>query len=96
MKTKKYFIEFSSNEQDMSTKIEISYKTYIEQLEFLTEQMEQSKDNEYPIEKNVKHLNERADYTETITYFWSGTGTTYLTVMECKEGYRFLTKGEQK
>lgn len=94
MKTRRYFIEFYSNEQAMSTEIEITQKEYFKQLDFLTDQVEKSKEFEYPVEKTVNYYNQRPKYKETITSFSSGLGSTYLILQECKEGYRFLPKKE--
>ena len=94
MKTRRYFIEFYSNEQAMSTEIEITQKEYFKQLNFLTDHVEKSKKFEYPVEKTVNYYNQRQEYKETITSFSSGLGYTYLISQECKEGYRFLPKKE--
>ena len=94
MKTRRYFIEFYSNEIALSTEIDLTQKEYLKQLDFLTEQVEKSKSFEYPVEKSVNYFNQRPDYNETITGFSSGLGSTYLILQECKEGYRFLSKRE--
>lgn len=89
MKTCKYYISFDSIETKMCNDIEISKKEFTRQLQYLQKQMIETADDEYPMEELEPTSYTHDTYTATNYKFYVGTATTYLTKIECKEGYYF-------
>lgn len=88
MKTAKYVIAFDSIDTDMCYELVISKKEYNRQLAFLRQQVERTKDNECPCTERI-YKHDHGTFTETTIYFSVATATTYLSALECKEGYHF-------
>ena len=93
MKTARYYIQFCGVENYLSTRIEISKAEYNRQIAFLNKKVEETKDDEYPVENCVPSIfNETKEAITTIHFFNCGTSDVHLTKIECKEGYRFKNK----
>lgn len=95
MKTAKYFIEFDYCENGMCSPMEISKKEFQQQLSYMRNQIEATKDDESPI---VEFDPQKGDLPsmETTTYiFHSGCARTFLTAFKCKPGYRFKKENEK-
>ena len=88
MKTKKHTISFTAVDTDMSREITISGTEYKRQLEFLTQQVKDTADYEYPMEHR-SYVSDFTSHTVTRHYFTIGIADTCLTVYECKPGYKF-------
>ena len=88
MKREKFAIQFVSIETPVSLELPISKTEYTRQLAFLGEQIEKTKENEYPVELTTT-VNENEKITITRHRFSVGTGDTYLTRYTCKPGYQF-------
>lgn len=91
-KTIKYFIEFEAYETSMSTKLEISKNNFNKQLSFLRKQVEESKNNEIITEEAETKKYDYETTIETLYVFYTGCATTYLSKLECKDGYYFKRK----
>jgi len=88
--TKKYYIE-SVLADSITTKIEVSatkFKKAYEETEKQFNNQEAQEGDEFYIERNVKSFDHER-HIETWTEFTFGCSSTYFTVLECKEGYRF-------
>lgn len=88
MKTEKYTIQFVSIDTPLSTEISISKSEYNKQLKFLSNRIDETSYNEYPIEQYVT-VNENDQIIITRNRFSVGTGDTWLTSYVCKQGYHF-------
>lgn len=88
-KTVKYYVSFSSVDTDMSTDIEISKAQYEAQLNKLCNQINDTKENECPVEELTSLHREHTPFTEDILFFTCGCATVTLTKLSCKEGYYF-------
>lgn len=89
MKTAKYRIVFEYLDADMCNEMEISKKEFNRQLSFMRQQVENTKDNECPINECDQMVRDRESLVETVYHFNSGCAVTYLYALECKPGYCF-------
>ena len=97
MKTTKYLISFESCEHSMCRDVEISKKEYESQLKFMHKQVENTFiDEDAPVREMTIRTYENKATIETHTSFNCGFAYTDLIKIECKEGYHFKTKKEQK
>lgn len=90
----KYFIEFDSLEQEMSTTIQISKEQFFNNLKFLHEQVKNTQDDEYSVNYLNTYFKENEQLTETRYVFSCGTADTRLIHQQCKNGFKFKKKGE--
>lgn len=88
MKTVKYSISFYSVETELSTEICISKKEYQKQLDFLENQLIETREYESPVEYR-NEIYETEKVLSITHYFTVGMGTTSLTCCKCKAGYHF-------
>ena len=90
----KYFIEFDSIENNMSTTIQISEQQFKENLKYLHEQAENTKDEDYSVTYLNTYFKDYEQLEETRIVFTCGTADTRLIHQKCKDGFRFKKKGE--
>lgn len=96
MKTARYTIEFEGYEVDMCKTMEITKKEFNRQLDFMRQQVRTTPEtNEYPVSEAEPITKEYAGHTTTVYIFHSGTVTTYLTAMICKDGYQFKSNKKE-
>lgn len=88
MKTETYTIQFKAIETALSRAMTISKTEYEKQLAFLMNQLEETKDNEFPMEHRT-YTRELTGATWTQHYFTIGTADTILSETICKPGYHF-------
>lgn len=86
-KTKKYTIEFSGTDTDMSLPIEITARQFEAQLDFLQKKVVSTARDETPMEHRILHK-EYDSYTRTTHFFMVGTADTVLAKIVCKDGYQ--------
>lgn len=86
VKTKKYTIEFSGTDTDMSLPIEITARQFEAQFDFLQKKVVSTAQDETPMEHRVFHK-EYESHTQTTHFFTVGTADTILTKIACKEGF---------
>lgn len=94
MITKKYAISFTGIETPLCTQISISGAEYKRQIEFLEKKLEDTKNDEYPMEKR-EYTQEGKQLIMTTTYFSVGTAETLLVKYECKPGFHFKTQEDR-
>ena len=88
MITKTYAISFTGIETPLCTQISISGAEYKRQIEFLEKKLEDTKNDEYPMQKQ-EYVREGEQLIMTTTYFTVGTAETALIKYECKSGFYF-------
>lgn len=96
MKTTKYYISFENLDYAMSDEIEISKAEYLRQLSLLRKQVENTKNDETPITERNVQIYDKEVFVKTIISFNHICAYTDLIKVECKEGYRFKTKKEER
>lgn len=96
MITARYYIEFDSADVDMCSRIEISKTEFNRQLSFLTKKIEETKDCENFLETHIPIVTQSNEATTTYYTFNCGSASTYLTKIECKEGYQFKRKNSRR
>lgn len=89
-----YYIEFDNLDIEMSKRIRISKEQFMENLKYLHEQAENTKDEEYQVQYINTYHYDYDRFEEFVYVFGLGTSTTRLTHSHCKNGYKFCKKGE--
>ena len=94
MKKEKYYISFENLEHSMCSEIEISKSEYQTQLDFMRKQVKKTSESEAPVIELESKKYESETTIKTVHFFNCGCSYTDLSKIECKDGYRFLTKKE--
>ena len=89
MVTKEYIIRFQNIETSMSTQIKISKKEYDKQYKYLMSQIEETKEDECPME-HTTYNDDLEKITQQRDYFTVACADTVLIKRECKPGYQFI------
>ena len=87
LKTKKYTIEFSGTDTDMSLPVEITGRQFEAQFDFLQKKVVSTAQDETPMEHRAIR-NEYETHIKTVHFFTVGTADTVLTKIVCKEGFK--------